>query len=77
MERRRRSPLEANMAVMTREQIMRQHIRRLLETERKLVAEARRVECGLVAVQRQIAVERQALEASSEDHTSTAGRLAA
>lgn len=65
------------MAVMTREQVMRQHIRRLLETENSLAEEARRVECGLVAVQRQIALERRALEASPEDRTSPARRLAA
>jgi hypothetical protein len=77
VESRRCSALEANMAVMTHKQIMNQHIRRLLETERLLVAEARRVEHGLVAVRRQIALERQTLEASSEDRTSPAGQLAA
>ena len=77
MERRRRSPLEANMAVMTHEQVMKRHLQRLLQNERLLVVEARRVEHGLVAVRRQIALERQALDASSENRTSPAGRLAA
>ena len=65
------------MAVMTHEQVMKRHLQRLLQNERLLVVEARRVEHGLVAVRRQIALERQALDASSENRTSPAGRLAA
>ena len=63
--------------VKTHQQMFERHLQRLLETEQSLMAEARRVECGLVTVRRQIAVERQALDASSGDRTSPAGRLAA
>ena len=63
--------------VKTHQQMFERHLQRLLETERSLVSEARRVECGLVAVRRQIAVEREALGAPSKDCTSPAGRLAA
>jgi len=66
------------MATMkTHQQVFERHLRGLLETERSLVAEARRVECGLATVRRQIAVEREALGVPSEDRTSPAGRLAA
>ena len=49
----------------THQQVFEGHLQGLLETERTLSAESRRVECGLIAVRRQIAVERQALAAAS------------
>jgi hypothetical protein len=67
----------AMMPILTHEQVLKRHLGRLLENERCLVAELRRVEHGLAAVQDAIAEERRALASSPDSVVRSAGTRAA